>query len=77
LVDDLYIHTAIVKQGYKTLFNFNAKTQEDVSNNPTLEFKRKIRIATGSFQNLFNFFSDYFLPTTKFGFVMLSHKVLR
>jgi len=77
LVDDLFVHTWIVKKGYKTFFNKNAITNEDVSNNPILEFKRKIRIATGSFQNLFTFFSDYINPFSNFGFVMLSHKVVR
>jgi len=77
LVDDFYIGISVQKQGYKTITNPNAKTFEDVNVDEKVEYRRKIRIGTGNFQN---FFHNPFLFLNIFssiGFVMFSHKVLR
>jgi cellulose synthase/poly-beta-1,6-N-acetylglucosamine synthase-like glycosyltransferase len=55
LVDDFYINMKILEQGFKSINNTKAHVFEDVSNNLFDEFKRKIRIATGNFQNLSTF----------------------
>ena len=76
-VDDFYICMAVLKSGYKTVNSLNAIVFEDVSNNISDEFKRKIRIATGNFQNL-NTFKAMLLPKhLGLTFSFLSHKVLR
>jgi cellulose synthase/poly-beta-1,6-N-acetylglucosamine synthase-like glycosyltransferase len=77
LNDDFYVNMIIYKKKYKAVTNYNAKIFEDVSNNPKNEFARKIRLATGDFQNLFRFFGMLMNPFTNVGFIMLSHRVLR
>lgn len=78
LVDDFFINMQVLAKGYKAINNPQAIVTEDVSNNLKHEFKRKIRIATGNFQNL-----RYFLPFTiknlfkPVGFCFLSHKIIR
>jgi hypothetical protein len=67
----------IVEQGYKSVVNLNAKVLEDVSNNSKVEFRRKIRISTGNFQNFFLFIKILLKPFNSKGFVLFSHKVLR
>jgi cellulose synthase/poly-beta-1,6-N-acetylglucosamine synthase-like glycosyltransferase len=77
LVDDFYINMKILEKGFKAINNPQAFVYEDVSNNLYIEFKRKIRIATGNFQNL-KFFAFLLFPLTKgLAFCFLSHKVLR
>ncbi|HNY56357.1 MAG TPA: glycosyltransferase, partial [Chitinophagales bacterium] len=55
LVDDFYIGFNIIIQNYKAILNTNAVCYEDVVTNWKQEFFRKIRIATGNFQNLWRF----------------------
>ena len=77
LVDDFYINMKILEQKYLAINNFDAKVYEDVSNNLQDEFRRKIRIATGNFQNLKEFSKLLFPLNTGLSFSFLSHKVLR
>lgn len=78
LVDDFFINMQVLVQGYKAINNPQAIVVEDVSNDLKHEFKRKIRIATGNFQNLRYFLSftikNIFKPV---GFCFLSHKIIR
>jgi cellulose synthase/poly-beta-1,6-N-acetylglucosamine synthase-like glycosyltransferase len=77
LVDDFFVNMHVLTQGYKAVSNLNAIVYEDVSNNLIHEFKRKIRIATGDFQNLFYFsfvFKKFF---SSVNLCFFSHKVLR
>lgn len=78
LVDDFFINMQVLVHGYKAINNPNAIVVEDVSNDLKHEFKRKIRIATGNFQNLQYFLSftikNLFKPV---GFCFLSHKIIR
>jgi len=77
LVDDFYINMKIFEKGKKAVNNLKAKVYEDVSNNLKDEFTRKIRIATGSFQNL-KWFGHLLWPLNNgIAFSFLSHKVLR
>jgi cellulose synthase/poly-beta-1,6-N-acetylglucosamine synthase-like glycosyltransferase len=76
-VDDFYICMKVIQSGKKTINNLDAKVFEDVSNNLSDEFRRKVRISTGNFQNLWKFRS-MLLPLHKgYSFSFLSHKVLR
>lgn len=77
LVDDFYICMNVIRKGYKTVNNVNARVYEDVSNNISDEFHRKIRIATGDFQNLHEFRDMLFTSRRGVSFSFWSHKVLR
>ncbi len=77
LVDDFFIGFSIVIKGYYSLFNPEALCYEDVITNWRQEFNRKIRIATGNFQNLWRFKKYAVNPFSTVGFVFISHKVLR
>lgn len=77
LVDDFYICMMVLRQGHKAINNLNAVVYEDVSNDLSIEFRRKTRIATGNFQNL-RIFSDLLISRTPgVAFSFISHKVLR
>ncbi|MDA3818566.1 MAG: glycosyltransferase [Prolixibacteraceae bacterium] len=77
LVDDFFICMNVLRKGKMAINNIEALAFEDVSNNLAIEFKRKIRIGTGNFQNLWHF-SDIWLKLLKpAGFCFFSHKVLR
>ncbi|HTB06602.1 MAG TPA: glycosyltransferase [Bacteroidia bacterium] len=76
LVDDFYINMKVLEKGGKAINEVHAVVYEDVSNELMEEFRRKIRIATGSFQNLFAF--KYLLfRFNAISFCFFSHKVLR
>lgn len=77
LVDDFYINMKIFEKGKKAVNNLNARVFEDVSNDLKIEMLRKIRIATGNFQNL-KWFRHLLWPMNNgIAFTFLSHKVLR
>lgn len=76
LVDDFYINMKALEHGGKSISEINARVYEEVQADWKIEFKRKIRIATGSFQNLFAF-SHLLLKFNSLAFCFLSHKVLR
>jgi cellulose synthase/poly-beta-1,6-N-acetylglucosamine synthase-like glycosyltransferase len=77
LVDDFYICMKIIQSGYKAINVLDAVVYEDVSNNLSDEFFRKVRIATGDFQNLYEFKRMLWPPFKGLGFSFMSHKVLR
>lgn len=77
LVDDFYINMKIFEKGKLAVNNLEAKVFEDVSNDLRIELIRKIRIATGNFQNL-KWFGHLLWPMNSgVAFTFLSHKVLR
>jgi cellulose synthase/poly-beta-1,6-N-acetylglucosamine synthase-like glycosyltransferase len=76
LVDDFYINMKVMLDGGKCINEISALAFEDAANDPKIEFKRKVRIAAGSFQNLFHFLPVLFKPGAV-SFCFLSHKVLR
>lgn len=76
LVDDFYINMTCIEKGYRCITQKEAVVLEDVSNDLLIEFRRKIRISSGNFQNLRRFWPLLF----KFNwvsFTFFSHKVLR
>ncbi|MBE0664043.1 MAG: glycosyltransferase [Bacteroidales bacterium] len=77
LVDDFYINMKVIEKGKKAVNELEAIVYEDVSNSLRDEFRRKIRIATGNFQNLRRFGHLLWPPWSGTGFAFLSHKVLR
>lgn len=76
LVDDFYINMKMLEKGGKAISELNAIVYEDIVHKPQVEFRRKVRIATGSFQNLFVFFHMLFRPGA-ISFCFFSHKVIR
>lgn len=76
LVDDFYVNMKVLEKGGKAISEINAKVYEEVPTDWKVEFKRKIRIATGSFQNLWTFYHLLF-RFNALSFCFLSHKVLR
>ncbi|MDD2386204.1 MAG: glycosyltransferase [Bacteroidales bacterium] len=77
LVDDFYICMKVLEKKYRAINRLEAVVYEDVSNNLSDEFRRKIRIATGNFQNLWEFKNLLWPPFTGLAFSFLSHKILR
>lgn len=74
--DDFYITLAVFKQGYRVMLDNEAKVYMNLPSSPQIEYRRKVRIATGNFQNLFHFVSLLFIPTSV-AFAYWSHKVIR
>lgn len=77
LVDDFYINMIVISKGFYAINDLNAIVYEDVSNDLYIEFKRKIRIATGNFQNLFTFLKILWPINKGPSISFLAHKVLR
>ncbi len=77
LVDDFYINMKVFEKQQKAINNLNAKVYEHISSNLKDEFRRKVRIATGNFQNLYTFAYLLLTPFKSVSFCFLSHKVLR
>lgn len=77
IVDDFYISMAVLQQGKLAITELAAVCTEDVSNKEMEEFRRKVRIATGNFQNLFHFAALLLNPFNSVAFSFWSHKVIR
>ena len=77
LVDDFYINMKVLESGHKAIIEKEAFVVEDVSNSLREEFRRKVRIATGNFQNLKHFTGCLFPAIRGLSFCFFSHKVLR
>jgi len=76
LVDDFYLCMCVLQKGYRAISQPHAVVIEDISNDMRDEFRRKVRIATGNFQNL-AFFYQVLLRLDTLSFAFFSHKILR
>jgi cellulose synthase/poly-beta-1,6-N-acetylglucosamine synthase-like glycosyltransferase len=76
-VDDFFITCHVLSNKGKILFENKAVVYEDTIADTEGEFRRKARIATGNFQNLFYFKKLTLRFWTSTSFAFLSHKVLR
>ena len=76
LVDDFFINMLVLQKGFKSINEPNAIVFEDVSNDLSDEFRRKIRISSGNFQNLFHY-KHLLFHFSWIAFSFFSHKVLR
>jgi cellulose synthase/poly-beta-1,6-N-acetylglucosamine synthase-like glycosyltransferase len=65
-----------IEKGYRSVTQTEAIVLEDVSNDLLIEFRRKIRISSGNFQNLKRFWR-LLLQFNWISFTFFSHKVLR
>jgi cellulose synthase/poly-beta-1,6-N-acetylglucosamine synthase-like glycosyltransferase len=77
IVDDFFITMQVLNRGKYTLFNPAAICVEDVSSDTAGEYRRKVRISSGNFQNLFFFKKNLFPFWKPTGYTFWSHKVLR
>ncbi len=78
LMEDFFITmNAIISGKNKSISNLKAICYEDISEEISEEYKRKIRISAGNFQNLSRFWKLLFKPLTGLGFSFISHKVIR
>lgn len=77
LVDDMYIPLEIIRQGYRAVFESEAKAYDRPSEHSIQEFKRKVRTLAGNYQ-LFAIFPELFLPwKSPIAWQLFSHKFLR
>jgi len=77
IVDDFFITLQTLQRQKFVLFNNKALCVEDVPSDTSGEYRRKVRISSGNFQNLFFFKRLLLTPWRSVGFAFWSHKVLR
>jgi cellulose synthase/poly-beta-1,6-N-acetylglucosamine synthase-like glycosyltransferase len=77
IVDDFYITLKVLEGSEKAILNPEAIGYLNVPNEMKEEFRRKVRIAKGNFQNLFAFHHILWPPWKGSAFSYFSHKVLR
>lgn len=76
-MEDFFMTMSVLKQGHGVQFDAQAICTEDVSVDRIEEFKRKIRISTGNFQNLSRFSTMAVTHFWPLGFAFISHKIIR
>ena len=76
-VDDFYISMQPLVLGRCAVQDMEAICREDASEHVSSEFRRKVRMSRGNFQNLSAFRSVALRPWSVLGFHFVSHKVLR
>ncbi|MFO8067641.1 MAG: glycosyltransferase [Bacteroidales bacterium] len=76
-VEDFFITMSVLEKGKKANTELKAFVYEDVSNDWKIEYKRKVRISVGNFQNLKHFYSLLWPPYKGVSYAFFSHKVLR
>ena len=75
-MDDFYITLNVIEQGKQIVFDKEAVCNEDVPTQAQEEFKRKVRISIGNFQNLIRY-KSLLWKFNGISFAFWSHKVLR
>lgn len=76
-MDDFFITMGVINNGGKVLFESQALCYEDLPSESSEEFKRKVRISIGNYQNLRSYKHLLWPPWKPVGYAFLSHKVLR
>ncbi len=77
LVDDFFIAMKAMEKGGESISDLGAIVREPATHELTEEFRRKVRISTGNFQNLFYFRHLWWPINTRLAFAFFSHKILR
>lgn len=75
-VEDFYMTFKILEAGRKAIMELDAICYEKVPNRLKEEFRRKVRISSGNFQNM-GVFGHLLLQPNALGFCFFSHKVIR
>jgi cellulose synthase/poly-beta-1,6-N-acetylglucosamine synthase-like glycosyltransferase len=76
LVDDLYVGLTVLRKGFDSFNAAEAVVSEDTQPDRADQYRRRVRIAAGSFQNLFRF-GPFPSGRVTASFAFFSHKVLR
>lgn len=76
-MDDFYITMHALREGWQSINNPQARCFEDVSNKTSEEYRRKVRISIGNWQNLVCFRGMLRRPFSPLARCFFSHKVLR
>lgn len=76
-MEDFFVTLHLLGQGYRVHFNPAAKVWEDVSVSPQEEFRRKVRISIGNWQNLGAYGHLLWQRPWPLGAAFFLHKVLR
>ena len=76
-MEDFFVTMHLFSHHYKVLWEPGAKVYEDVSVSPQEEYRRKVRISIGNFQNLNHYKSLLIKQFWPVGFSFLGHKILR
>ena len=76
-VDDFFITMNVLRNNRKVILNLKANSLENVPDELSAEFRRKVRISAGNFQNLKHFASCLWPPFSSLSFAFASHKVIR
>jgi cellulose synthase/poly-beta-1,6-N-acetylglucosamine synthase-like glycosyltransferase len=76
-MEDFYMTMAVLHNSGQVWFEPEAQCFEDVSTEISEEFKRKVRISIGNWQNLSRFSGMIFNPFWPVGMAFFAHKVLR
>lgn len=76
MVDDFFMTMQVMQKGKKAIYDMDALTYMDLPNTSDVEFKRKVRISTGNFQNLQLFWTMLF-RFNGVAFAFWSHKAIR
>jgi cellulose synthase/poly-beta-1,6-N-acetylglucosamine synthase-like glycosyltransferase len=77
IVDDFYISMSIFKNHKLAINELSAIYYEDITDKIEEEFRRKVRISIGNFQNLQSLRSLLWPLTSGLAFSFISHKILR
>jgi len=77
IVDDFFITFKVLNSKKFAMFSPGAECTEDVNSNASGEYRRKVRISSGNFQNLLHFRNNLWPIWKAKTFVFWSHKVLR
>ena len=76
-MEDFFQTVQLIARDERVLFNESALGIEDVSTSLQEEYKRKIRISIGNWQNLIRFYPLILKKPYPFGILFILHKVLR
>ena len=76
VVDDFYLTLKVLESKKGVISELEATCTEAFPEDIKEEFRRKVRISSGNFQNL-SAFKHLLNPFTKLGFVFTSHKAIR
>lgn len=77
VLDDVYIPLAIVRKGYRSIWDEEAKAYDRPALTPQEEYRRKVRTLAGNYQ-IFGMFKDLLIPfRSPVGIALISHKLFR
>lgn len=77
ILDDVYTPLVIARQGYRCIWDVDAKAYDNAASTPQDEYRRKVRTLAGNYQ-IFGMFIDLLIPFRHpVSIPLISHKLLR